>query len=270
MLDFTNLPLQDTAVALRSIGQQLLFDLLAGKERPFLAPLLPNDLVAFLAQNVNTRQYQYNFAQLFKKMPFSEEDWPTAVTEAILKAMYDEKPCGYIPVFMWPFIGKLSWEQLDVQLEVAYTIYQYLKRYYLFWPDFGKPPEIHINTFWALIALANANTPTQQTLDNQKAVRCLQNVAEAQIAVLGWAGFWDQWILWQAWCKWPSAFNSKNDNYRLFTQLPLFLKLGKQPNPQASRKNAIQVARHDWEGEMPLWFLHQHINWQLETKLTTK
>ena len=167
-LDFTSLPLQETADALRSVGQNLLLDLLKGRERPFLAPLLPDRIITLLTDSINAMQNRsprYGYTQLVNQIPLSDEDWLTAVAEAISQTIYDDKPLSYLPAFMWPFISKLSWEQLDVQFETAHEIYKYLKQYYLFWPDFGELPALHVNTYWALIMLADDKPPDHQAQD---------------------------------------------------------------------------------------------------------
>ncbi len=301
--DWSTLPVWETVEALRPVGQQLALDFLADGKRPFLAPLLSDNLINLLAHDYSARQTiqppkqsflsrllsiwqkinharqrksmqnrkqdespQDHYTSLVNNIPLSSKKWRDRLAKAIKRAMYKENPQSNMPAFMWPFIGKLSWEQLDIQLQVADIIYQYLKPYYLFWPQFGDWPRVHVNVYWLLIMLAIPDSSPDQSSKNWYAATQLQEIAYTQIMLTGgWAGFWDQWLAWQAWHKWPAAIHLKPDSRRTVNQLPLFVALNAESNSQSSSQttNISQLAQPDWESQMPEWFLHQYKDWQL-------
>lgn len=294
VIDFSSLPLVETAADLRPIGLQLLKTLLEGGEWPSLAPLLSPSLVELLLpgagitvlpitygasrlQRWRRRQspeIQYNdLVDRAVRKQISSLVWRQTVNDRLRLALFGHPPKSIPPIF-WSIIGEMTWGDLEVQRRASQAIYDYLRPYYLFHPGFGAAARLSPKTFWALIALASPFPGGLALTANRRgrymAAHHLQQIARESLMAEGWASFWDQWALWQVWRRWSAAFDPETELYAVLTALPLFSQLSESPiSPVASsldNRTPRRLATPDWEKEIPHWFLSQYQdrNWRFE------
>jgi len=281
-MDFTALPLLELASTLRTIGQNLLCNLLYGGCRPDWSALLPPEQARVLAQpgmpmRVGLRR---RVAGVRRKKPTPQYD--AAVTQAIagrlslgqwrarvlgqLKRRFGGPPSTYLPDDLWPVLSEVAWRDLDFQYWVAAQVRMYFRPQVLFMPDETLVAKLFPTTLWALIALAGVETsaprgphPNRQTL--RRAVKRLQNRGEQEaLQTNGWAGFWDQWIVSKALQRWPGALRALDAKlHGALLALPLLTITTPETLAQRGRKRKSKaeirpLAASDWEKEMPEWF----------------
>lgn len=328
-IDFSSLPIVETAADLRLLGQQLLATLLESGERPSLAPLLTPSLVDLLLPGagitappiissgaarrpsrwrlrwsswwqrraivvwLKKRWFTSRLAPRVSRLPFVRRQppesryndlvdraarqqissfiWRQTVNERLRLALYGHPPKSIPPTF-WPIIGEIAWGDLEAQRHASQAVYSYLRPYYLFCPEFGAAARLSPKSFWTLIALAAPFPGGLALTANRRgryvAAHHLQQIAREQLLVEGWAGFWDQWLLWQVWRHWPAAFDPETEIYGALTALPLFTQLSETPIPPPApgQENLIppRLTAPNWNEGIPSWFLQQYQEWQLE------
>ena len=336
LIDFTLLPLEETAVALRSLGLQLVTMTLEGEKQPSLYPLLSPSLVELLLRagdasppltdEMSRPQQRWQrwavwrqlrtiiswlqrlpalswLFQFIRRSPLvrrlsatwrppdiqyndlvekaarnqiSSPEWQREVNRRLREALYG-RPAQSMPPLFWPLIGVIAWSDLEVQHQVGQRIYDCLRPHHLFFPSFGPAPQLSPKTFWALIALAQP-VPADLIITAEQrshyAIAChLQQIARDQALVAGWAGFWDQWLLWQARRHWPTAFDSQTEIGVSLAHLPLLAQLSGELLPTASGQGELQLnnlAAPDWQDAAPSWLLHQCQEWQFEQGVMTR
>jgi hypothetical protein len=201
----------------------------------------------------------------------SSSEWQQQVSRRLRDAFFG-RPAKNIPPLTWPLIGELAWGNLAIQHEAAEQIYRYLRLYYLFYPSFGPVPQISPRTFWALIALAQPVPPGSVVTPHQRnhyiAAHHLQQIAYTQILIEGWAGFWDQWLLWQAWHHWQLTFVPESELHTSILNLPIFKHLSNNfislSLPDDNEANLYHLAAANWQDAAPAWLMRQHQEWQFE------
>lgn len=193
----------------------------------------------------------------------TSSEWQREVNRRLSEALYGHPPRS-LPHSLWLLLGKIAWNDLAVQRETGQRIYDYLRPRYLFLPEFGSFPWLSPQTFWGLIALTEPIPTGLPLIEEQRdcytTAYYLQQIAREQIMVEGWANFWDQWLLWQAYHYWPAAFASDSEMIASLVNLPLFKKFLGELSVGSSDQNATEpcgIAAPNWHAIAPSWLLKQ-------------
>jgi hypothetical protein len=213
------------------------------------------------------------YHDLVEKAAHSQIDslvWREEINRRLYHALYG-RPTKSMPPLLWPLIGELAWNDLALQREIGRRIRDFLRPHYLFYPEFGPAPQFSMRTFWALLALARpAPAGLVVTAEQRRryvAAHHLHQIAQEQVLVEGWAGFWDQWLLWQARRHWPAAFTLETGIGISLANLPLFVQFSGEPPPAAPDRGEMKpcnLAAADWCDAAPNWLLRQYQEWQFE------
>jgi len=282
-MDLTALPLMELASTLRTIGQNLLCNLLYGGCQPDWSALFPLGHARILAQSRASMRasLRRQLARVTGKEPVLQ--YEEAVNRAIagklsprawrarvlgqLKLRFGGLPSIYLPDDLWPVLTEVAWRDLDFQYWVAAQVRIYFRPQVLFKPGEVPFAELSPKTMWVLIVLSGAgiSRPSRSFIPGQRtilrAVRRLQGTGQRQaLESPGWAGFWDQWVISEALQRWPGALKSLDAELRdALLALPLLTitspeTLAQQDKKRKSKTETRQLAVLNWKKEMPEWF----------------
>lgn len=255
-LEFTQLPLQQTAEMLRRIAIGLISQLLdpanlpgeplTAESRPLLLKYLLKDECRALGNArvwklvkkrpmkripVNMRE---NFPKTMKQMfsralkgKLKARQWEIAANNRIALALGGTKGGG-IPDDLWMVAANAAWMDPAFKLSMATRIGDWLRSREIMTDEASSVPMLHPNTYWILIALTYVDPlKASQWFSKLDRVRVrigkrLHEEARFQTMVNGWAGYWDQWIIRLATQRWPRGFNQLDARLcKALTSLPL-------------------------------------------------
>ena len=270
--DLTLIPLQDTAVLLREVGEKLLVSLLREESRPVLTAYISSQLSQRLAlpRGAVVSKSEITYADLLSQSVYgqlSKSAWIGGVGGRVARAIGLDSS-QLFPDIAWPLVAELAWHHLDVQHRVAGWIHEYLHTRTFILPGERSLAQLSLKTFWVLIALSAAtqsNLPRRASQEERwhyTAASHLQEIAQRQALTPDWAGFWDQWVLLKALQAWQPKGTTLD--VRFFHAL-LALPLVRLAAPELSNKllqeqqglapgTAIKLATPEWKEEMPKWF----------------
>lgn len=163
-------------------------------------------------------------------------DWLQEVINKLLRRK-DAKLAPILPC-LTDVISKQVWTNSEFKMTVSSMLRQHLRSKVILHPDDGRIPKISLACMWLLVN--DAINEGASELHPHKRAR-LQKRVEGQTkkaaAAGGWAGFWDQYLIWEA-----DKLDRKLPGW--LDELPL-MKSGLAVGPE------VTAARTDWRNEAP-------------------
>jgi len=209
----------------------------------------------------------------------------SVVAGDLIKLHHDAEYAGLPPESVWEAIADAAWSDPAFRRESAGMLLDFLRPRMIL--DLAERP-IHApnpRLIWCLIATAATPQPDDASQRQfAEAWRRLQRVADALADAPGWAGFWDQWLMYRAHrCSDRDLTQEAPDLERALAELPAPIRLHKmrlaqkgkerpadtsphegqatespvqeqpEPNQRDDPGEARRMAAVDWEAEMPAW-----------------
>jgi len=317
--DYRALPLDQEVALFRRIGMQTLMALLREKRLPDLPTMLTKTYVQAnrpqLFPTTWLRRYLVYGQQAFwddlgLSLGESFRHLRTRRWRAAYQAMQQLPPriglttrfnrlertlgtgsAEAIPADLVALVAVAAWGDLTFQHELATKLRTYLRQSVLFTQRDKALVLLSPNTFWILLALTPIPTVfsfawlTRDYWLARWAARHLQQAATQHgLAAAGWAGFWDQWVIWNAMTHTPDAVVRLDPAlYNAITALPIFqwtVPPAYQQSPTEADAMADKVAQTanksvtagqggaptltfaapDWAATMPGWFHGQYVH----------
>jgi len=317
--DYTELPLGEEVELLRSLGRQILITVLLEKRLPNLPALLTQAHVQankpWLIWTTLLRRYLGHGQQAFwddlglslgeSFRQLRKRRWrasyqamrqlpPRIVLTNLLNrlewALGTVSPVT-IPDDMLALVAATAWGDLTFQHEIATQLRTYLRQSVLFTQHDKVLILLSPHTFWILLALTPISTALSfdwlrrdYWLLRWAAQRLQQAATQHGLTAEGWAGFWDQWVIWTAMTHYPDAVvRLRPALYNALIALPIFQltatsKQWQSPNGLGATvdertKTAAQTANvgrvgeptptlaaPTWKAAMPGWFPGQYVH----------
>lgn len=304
--DYTELPLEQAVGAFRSLGREILFDLLLEQQMSDLVALLRKGQTKFTTprlvwpkllhrytaygrqalvddlrlmvdnsfRHIRQRRWQAS-VQAFRQIP------PRLITIRQLNRL--EHALGNvsaetIPDDLFALIAETAWADLRFQHEIATKLRSHLRQSELFAQGDKALVLLSPYTLWVLLALAPLSAAfsldwlTREYWFYRWAAQRLQRVATQYVlTAAGWAGFWDQWVIWRAMTQRPDAIVLLHPTlYNGLMALPIFQFTGatkrwSSPNEQTATVGpqldpAANFAAPAWAATMPGWFRIKYVH----------
>jgi hypothetical protein len=326
-LDFNHLPMEEIIQVLRRLGLKLLEDLLEersrrkpGKPLPVMPqPILQDFLSKPEIQKLSEAEiWQLKRAPKTGRIPGNlREELPKALKKMAPKAVKGKVSFrnwqlgsnnrlalalggtrgNIIPDALWPLTASSAWNDPGFQFTAAQKIIQHLRNHNLMIPYQFPDIELSDKTFWFMILLGKKRPLNYRYFFSRKErngariIHRLQELAQREITVSEWAGFWDQWIILQASQRWPEGFRALDPRIsKALVALPLLDttqmnklckdkkkikirirpiidnffeirdRIKRQPMPAKSRREyaLLNMAAPRWQEQMPTFFSVSH------------
>ena len=264
-MDFALIPLAETIKLLRSIGSQLVVDLLVreGVSKRRAPDLIDLIMSAPSFETLQSRLYADPRSSLsvgvFDRFPTStigqspsSRDFPVLVGKLINSEFQIDQynlmvrqqvltrlgvsRYHFVPDMFWHLAGVLAWMDLNLQYDTAYAARKFLLSRTLFLPNDSTEPTFSPRVFWALIAQTNGGSqqiqtrPANVSIWLNDAARSLSGVAVRMALLPGQVGVWDRWLAAQSFDVWLSG--SEENSRELQKILPKVQKLSELFAPQ--------------------------------------
>lgn len=259
-IDFTRLPIEETAVILRRLIDHILDKLLDPGSKPGQPPgeVAPLELAALLTgkeiQLLDSASIwvvkRKGFRQRIKRN--FRDELPRALRKVVKKSVSPKKKvsafewqigvsnrlslaCGGtagdgLPDGFWPLVAKAAWCEPGFQHSTGMKIVQWLRSMRLFYPYQIPVANFTLSTFWVLIAMMKPKPLKWRCWISKKeragvrVCRRLFREAHMQAMVNGWADFWDQWLIRLAVQRWPEGIKGMDTRLcRAILALPLLV-----------------------------------------------
>lgn len=239
-IDFQQLHIKEISEILRKLGIDLLNRLLAGHPPPLLTSLLTEKDILTLSQSHVWKLKRHRKSRKGERPKILKDLIFKLLADSIYTDEWQEEACDRValaiggipgdglPDVLWPVAAEAAWKAPGFLYEIAWNLFQYLRKEELFSPFETPNVEFSHGAYWVLIALAVPKRLTLRQWFSWRQRRTfytakrLQAEARRQVMVKGWAHFWDQWLIKRAVKNWPSAFIHLDSRFfESLTQLPL-------------------------------------------------
>ncbi|MEM7132693.1 MAG: hypothetical protein AAF702_40700 [Chloroflexota bacterium] len=257
-LDFTEIPLEKLANTFQNIGRDLLQEMVIENQKPDLAThFSPEDAQILVPDQkwiTMPRRYlnyggnallndfglmvQMNFRELRRNLWRTRRQdfelwWPPRTMHAFLLNRL-ERSIGKvseedIPDDILDVVAERAWGNLAFQNEMGSMLQRTLRQNELFIQGDKALIVLSSKTYWVLLALSKTPAMFSHHFFNRdhrtlvRAIKRLHREAEKHILQTGWAGFWDQWVIWTAMSQYPGAIVDLSPSlYNALAALPIF------------------------------------------------
>jgi len=131
------------------------------------------------------------------------ETWAAGLVTALQRAL-GRIDATHVPDQFMRLAGELAWRPVDFQRGLAHQINQYFFQRVLFVNGRPLAPRVAPETIWVLAALAPPELKARNEMVAAAAAR-VRAMGSVLARRTNWAGFWDQWLVWEAKRRWPEG-----------------------------------------------------------------